>query len=210
MRYWYGVILLVGVLPAAGQQDPHVHKGNRYYREAQFEKALSEYRLAKEAGENTSDPVLDYNLGNILFRMQSFDEAAEAYDRSLSNGREEEQQHTYYNKGVALSMGKKLEASVEAYKSALRLDPTDQDARINLQKALFELKRQQPPPEEQDDRQPPEREENEKEERHQPPAGLSQKQAEQLLKALSQREQQVQLKMQQLRNRSSGRQEKDW
>jgi len=211
MRYWYCLIGLVMVLPAAAQEDPHIRKGNRYYREGQFDKALSEYQRAKETPKNASDPALNYNLGNTLFRLQSFDEAAEAYNNSLSNRQQgEEQQHTYYNKGVALSRGKKLEASVEAYKNALRLDPGDQDARINLQKALFELKRQQPRPEDQEDQQQHEPDENEQEERPQPPGSLSKKQAEQLLRALSQREQQVQQKIQQLRNRGGMRQEKDW
>lgn len=210
MRYWYVLILLGGGLPAAAQQDAHIRKADRYYREGQFDKALAEYQQAKESPKRASGPALDYNLGNTLFRLQSFDAAVEAYDNSLSKSEDGgEEQQTYYNKGVALSKGKKLEASVEAYKNALRLDPGDQDARINLQKALFELKRQHPPPEQQE-KQQEQKQDNEEKRRSEPPESLSKKQAEQLLKALSQREQQVQLKMQQLRNRSGGRQEKDW
>lgn len=203
------MIFLMGGLTAMAQQDPHIRKGDRHYRAAEFDKALSEYQQAKETGAHASDPAVDYNLGNTLFRMQSFDAAAAAYDNSLRNGEGEKPPHTYYNKGVALSKGNKLEASVEAYKNALRLDPADQDARINLQKALFELKRQQPQPDQQEEQQQ-EKQQDEEKRRPDPPGSLSQKQAEQLLKALSQREQQVQLKMQQLRNRSAGRQEKDW
>ena len=41
-----------------------------------------------------------------------------------------------YNKGVALQNNNKLPECIHAYKQALKLDPTDEDARQNLQRAL--------------------------------------------------------------------------
>lgn len=214
MRYCYCVILLLITLPVFAQkQDQHVRNGNRLYKTGEFEKALAEYQQAKV--ENPAGPVLNYNLGNAYFRNGKFDVAANTFNGTLSENDEPAlRQKLFYNKGVALTKGKKLEESIEAYKSALILDPSDRDARINLQKALLELEKKQPP-EQQDKQEKNEKQggkmkdkDEEKEQKQR--TSLTKKQVEQLLKALQQREQQVQMKMQQNRNRSAGKQEKDW
>ncbi len=56
-------------------------------------------------------------------------------------------QQLIYNKGVSLSKQNKLEESIATYKQAVILNPGDEDAQVNLQKALLELKKKQPPPE---------------------------------------------------------------
>lgn len=191
------------------QEASHVIAGNKLYRQKKFDKALPEYLKAKEA--NAADPVVNYNLGNAYFRSTKFEDAARSFDNSIAVSPDSAlKQNGFYNKGVALSKQNKLEESIEAYKMAVRLNSDDEDARVNLQKALLELKKKNPPP-------PPDKKEQKKpnpqqnkNQRQQPPkSNLSRKQVEQLLKALQQREQQVQQKMQQ-RNRSAGQQEKDW
>ena len=156
-----------------------------------------------------NDPIANFNLGNTFFRTKKFEDAAKTYDNTISNDTNAAlRQNGFYNKGVSLSKQNKLEESIEAYKMAVRLDPADSNARVNLQKALLELKKKNPPP-------PPEKKEQKKKQENkkpqpQPPqSNLTKKQVEQLLKALQQREQQVQQKMQQ-RNRTAGQQEKDW
>ena len=214
MRYCYCVILLFITLSVFAQkQNQHVRNGNRLYKTGEFEKALVEYQKAVEG--NVSGPVLNYNLGNAYFRNGQFGVAANAFNKTLSEDNKPAlRQKLFYNKGVALSMGKKLEESIEAYKNALKLDPSDKDARINLQKALMELEKKQPPEQESKPEKNEKQQEkmgiDEKKQEPKPAANLTKKQVEQLLKALQQREQQVQMKMQQNRNRSAGKQEKDW
>ncbi|MGZ5135479.1 MAG: tetratricopeptide repeat protein, partial [Flavitalea sp.] len=114
----------------------------------------------------------------------------------------------YYNKGVALTKQSRLEESIDAYKNALRINPGDEDARVNLQKALLELKKKN---ESQKDKQEKEEQKPRQKEKPKPQQSkLSKKEVERLLKALHQKEQEVQQKMQQNKTRGVSQPEKDW
>jgi Ca-activated chloride channel homolog len=204
----FNLVLIAGATYAQ-KQNTHIVAGNKLYREQKYDKALPQYMKALEAEANS--PVATYNIGNTYFRTRRYEEAAKTFDNTIGNSvNNTMKQNGFYNKGVALSKQSKLEESIEAYKMAVKLNPADSNARINLQKALLELKKKNPPP-------PPEKKEQKKQKQQQkknpqqspPQSKLTKKQVEQLLKALQQREQQVQQKMQQ-RNRTAGQQEKDW
>jgi len=195
------------IVTYAQRQHPLVQSGNRLYKERKYDQALPEYLKAKEV--NDKDAVLNFNLGDAYFRNQKFEEAAGSFENVVDRTDDSAiTQQSYYNKGVSLSRQTKLEESIEAYKIAVKMNPTDQDARINLQKALLELKKKTPPPPEKKDEK--QKKQQNKDQQKQPPkSNLTKKQVDQLLKALQQREQQVQQKMQQ-RHRTAGQQEKDW
>ncbi len=192
-------MLFLIVVNVNGQSE-NISKGNQLYKKKAYEQALREYK-------KNGDPVSKYNTGNTYFRMQQYEEAEGYYDQlTIDSTDTNMRQRAYYNEGVSLSKQNKLEESIVAYKKALMLNPGDEDARINLQKALLELKKKQPPPKKEDQKN--KKEKNQQQE--QPPANLDKKEVERLLKALQQREQQVQQKIQQNRTRSATRQEKDW
>jgi tetratricopeptide (TPR) repeat protein len=113
---------------------------------------------------------------------------------------------TYYNKGVILSQQKNLEESIEAYKNALRNDPTDKDARENLQKALLELKKKNQDKKKENDQQKKKKEEPKK----QPQPKMNPKEAEQRLKLLQQKEKETQERVQKNKMKTGGSQAKDW
>ncbi|MBL7697633.1 MAG: tetratricopeptide repeat protein [Chitinophagaceae bacterium] len=209
MRWMMTILLIVTVVGASAQRTgaSHIIAANKMYREQKFDRALPEYLKAKEL--KPADPVLNFNLGDDYFRISKFEDAVKSFDNSIAVAPDSAfKQKGYYNKGVSLSKQSKLEESIAAYKMAVKMDPADEDARVNLQKALTELKKKTPPPPEKKDEKKQKQQNQNK--RPQPPqSNLSRKQVEQLLKALQQREQQVQQKMQQ-RNRTAGRQEKDW
>ena len=202
-------VVIAAHLPGFSQQiNRHVREANDLYRQGKFDLALPEYRQSVSAGAN--DPVTNYNLGNALFRTQNFAEAATTYEQTANASPDNSlKQRAHYNQGVSYSRHQKLEESIEAYKKAVIMDPADEDARINLQKALTELKKKQPPEQKKQDEQKKPKDKQEQK-NPQPKSNLTRKQVEQLLKALQQREQQVQQKMQQNRNRTAGQQEKDW
>jgi tetratricopeptide (TPR) repeat protein len=209
-KYNLILVTMLFVCVSYGQkQNTHIIAGNKLYREEKFDKALLEYMKALEV--DAGNAVANYNLGNTYFRGKRYEEAAKTFDNTIATDSSSTmRQNGFYNKGVSLSKQNKLEESIEAYKMAVRLNPADSNARINLQKALLELKKKNPPP-------PPEKKEQQKKKQQQnknpqkqpPESKLTKKQVEQLLKALQQREQQVRQKMQQ-RNRTAGQQEKDW
>jgi tetratricopeptide (TPR) repeat protein len=203
------VIILIAALPGFGQDAQSLlRKGNMLYKQKDFDKSLPEYQKAVTL--NPDNPVAQYNFGNVLFRKQNFTEAEMAYSKAIEHSTEKtRREKAFYNKGVSLSKQKKLEESINAYKNALKLDPNDEDARINLQKALLELRKKN----ESADSKSPKKQQQKQQPKQQPKQNqskLNKKQVEQLLKALRQREQQVQQKMQQNKTRSTTNPEKDW
>jgi len=210
MKYYFILVLTLVAFVTYGQKvNTHIIAGNKLYKEEKFDKALPEYMKALEVDAN--NPVANYNLGNTYFRSKRYEEAIKTFDNTIETDSSRTiKQNGFYNKGVSLSKQNKLEESIEAYKMALKLDPADSNARVNLQKALLELKKKNPPPPPEKKEQQKKKQQQNKSPQNQPPESkLTKKQVEQLLKALQQREQQVQQKMQQ-RNRTAGQQEKDW
>lgn len=207
----YGVAILLLICSSANAQNVNTRNGNKFYKEGKYDKAIAEYK--KAASANNSNVVSKYNLGNAYYRSGQYGESADTYQQLLGETKDQSvKQKTYYNKGVSLSKQNKLEESIEAYKNAVKMNPADEDARINLQKALLELKKKQPPKKENEENKKKEQKKQQKKDQQKqpPPSNLSKKEVERLLKALQQREQQVQQKMQQSRARSAGKQEKDW
>src|SRR5438067_11264170 len=83
-------------------------------------------------------------MGNALYKSNKTDDALKAYDNTVQNSKTNtDKQRAYYNGGVVLQSQKKLPECIKAYKNALKLDPTDEEARQNLERALMQLKQQQ-------------------------------------------------------------------
>lgn len=208
-KHFLTSMIMIAVLNAFSQDEQlPLRKGNMLYKQKEFDKSLPEYQ--KAVAINPANPVAQYNFGNVLFRKQNFSEAELAYAKAVETATEKaRKENALYNKGVSLSKQKKLEESIVAYKNALKLDPNDEDARINLQKALLELKKKN----EAADSKSPKKQQQKQQPKQQPKENqskLNKKQVEQLLKALRQREQEVQQKMQQNKTRSTTNPEKDW
>ena len=91
---------------------------------------------------------------------------------------------------------KDLEGSIEDYKNALRLNADDMQARENLQKALLELKQKQQQ-QQQDQRQ-----------NQNPQSNINQKQAQQKLDELEEKEKKIQQRMQD--QKGGAPQPEDW
>jgi Ca-activated chloride channel homolog len=197
------------MLSSASAQTPNavIRKGNQLYKQGEFDKSLAEYEKAVKL--EPSNSAAKFNFGNALFRKQKWEEAEKNFENVITNSKEQGlREKAYYNEGVSLTKQKKLEESIDAYKNALRLDPTDEDARINLQKALLELKKknESQQPKEQKEQQKPKQKEKPKPQQ----SKLNKKEVERLLRALHQKEQEVQQKMQKNRPRGVTPPEKDW
>jgi tetratricopeptide (TPR) repeat protein len=193
------------ILPAwvtAQDENAAIREGNKLYHEKQYEKALPPYQKAVE--QNPGGSVARYNMANARYRTGNLPDAEKSFDELIEKTNEKSyKEKAYYNKGVTLTKQKKLLESIEAYKTALKLDPADEDARFNLQKALTELKKQS---QSQDQKQSPQKQKQPQKQNNK----LDKKKIEQYLKSLEQKEQEVQRKIQQNRNRSVTQPEKDW
>lgn len=208
-------LLLTASVCYAQNENALIRNGNKLYRQNSFEQSLSEYKNAVTLAPG--NPVAQYNLGNAQFRSNKLDEAVQSYENTIAAGTKPVKEKAFYNKGVAFSKQQKLQESIDAWKNALKLDPADQEARENLQKALLEQKKQQQKDDKKDKKDEKKKDkkqqQNKKQQQQEPPkqpqSRLNKKQVDQLLKALAQKEKEVQQKMQ-ANNTSPSRQEKDW
>jgi Ca-activated chloride channel homolog len=203
----------------AQNENALIRKGNKLYKEKQFDQSQQQYQKAIE--KSPGNPTSNYNLGNVQFRKNSFEDATKSYQTTIDHANDNTiKENASYNQGVALIKQKKLEESINAWKNSLKLDPNDIDARENLQKALQELKSKQPPPppqkkddkKDQDKKQDPQKDnkDQQNQQQQQPQSKLTKKQVDQLLKALQQRENEAQEKMNQNKAKSLSQPDKDW
>jgi Ca-activated chloride channel homolog len=203
--------MVIAAAANAQKAEKYLYKGNELYKKQEFEKSLEQYKQALTA--DPKSPIANFNQGNALFRQQKFDDAKQSFDEVIENAPDKgSKEQAYYNKGVASIKQNKLEESIDAWKNALKLDPTDQQARENLQKALRELKKQQQQQQQQNKKNKDEQKQQQKDQQQQPPpqSKLSKQRVEQLLKALQQKEKEVQDRLQKEKVASPRRPEKDW
>jgi len=205
-------LLLIAIFPNASfAQDEKalIKKGNDAYEKKEYDKAIVNYQQATEKAP--ANPTAQYNLGNALYKNKKTDEAVQAYDNALSNATSNAAKaKAFYNKGVVLQNNKKLAECIEAYKNALRLDPQDEDARQNLQRALQQQKEQQ---KKEDKDKKEEKKPKDEEQKQQPkpqPSKLTKQDAEEKLKALLQQEKNLQDKLRKVNTATSATPEKDW
>lgn len=74
-----------------------------------------------------------FNLGVAKYHRRLYGEAAQSFERASSQlGSVVERARSHFNRGDALFQLGSLENASEAFKEALRLDPSDEDARYNF------------------------------------------------------------------------------
>jgi len=185
-----------------GQElNKNIETGNNYYRQQQYEKAEFEYRKVLE--NSFSDRTAKFNLADALIRQNKAEDANKLL--RVLNVKENDndfRSRVVYNQAVILTQQKKLEESIEGYKETLRLNPGDQQARENLQKALLELKKKNPPKKQEEKKK-------QEQQKQQPKPKISPREAEQQLKLLEQKEKQVQERLQK-NSRTGNALPKDW
>jgi Ca-activated chloride channel homolog len=239
INYLLIIILTLSYISVFGQKErKFVRQGNKYFKKAiensdstkidsiGFSKAEVEYRkgLDKKPGDLKSQ----YNLGNSLFKQNKMAEASSQFEQSMSMALEKgDKAKVWYNYGNAMFAQQKFDESIEAYKNALRNDPTDIEAKYNLEFAR-RMKQQQEQQQEQqkneqnknqDNKQDKQQQnqdnqqqnqDNQQEQQQQPK--ISKQDAEQMLKALQNDEAKTQEKVKKMEAQKarSTRPEQDW
>jgi Ca-activated chloride channel family protein len=132
------VIILLSFIAGDGisqAERKFIRQGNRDYDEKNYQQAEIGFRKALEKAPG-SVPA-DFNLGNALYRQKQYEPAAGKYAELAQKEKEKGTlSRYYYNLGNALFESKKYTESIGAYKNALRANPSDTDAKHNLQLAL--------------------------------------------------------------------------
>ena len=205
---------------SAQNNNTLIKNGNDAYNKREYDEAADNYK--KVADKDPANEKAQYNLGNALYKKGSEAEALQAYDVAIKISKSKtEQSEGWYNKGVALQNSKKLPECIDAYKNALRLNPADEEARFNLQKALQQQQKQQQQKDKdnkdqkkpKDDNKKKDKQQQDKDKNEQPkpqPSKMTQKEAEEKLKALLQQEKNLQNKLRKVDAASPNKPEKDW
>lgn len=137
-------ILIAAAMPSWVWAQPGraaVASGNRLYEDGRFEEAHEQYLEALRQAPDS--PVVSFNDGNALYRTEEFERAMDAYQKAAESGDPRVAAPAWYNLGNALYNQQQLEPALEAYKQALRRNPSDADAKHNLEVTLEQLQEQQ-------------------------------------------------------------------
>jgi Ca-activated chloride channel family protein len=135
-------LVLMLALASCDTAARHAAAGARLYQEGEWRAANERFQ---RAFEKSGDPALAYNSANALYRMKRYETAERLY-RDAAGGAPDLRQRSLYNLGNTLvreaedadenAKGAILDRAIAAYEEALRLAPTDADARWNLEIAL--------------------------------------------------------------------------
>jgi Ca-activated chloride channel family protein len=154
MKYSLIIISIVVSFLSFSQDEvkKNIYKGNIFYHDSEFEDAAYYYeKVLTESGFNFK---ANYNLANTQVRLEQFDKAIETYKKiaeyTNTNTKKAKIYHNIGNAQMYLleqeskdkqvkasDLLEKLEDAIESYKTALRVNPRDEETRYNLAYALL-------------------------------------------------------------------------
>jgi|GEM_PF-106724 tetratricopeptide (TPR) repeat protein len=134
---------MVSFLPALAQKgNNEVRKGNKLYSTQDYKAATKLYNDALKKNPKLFDAA--YDLGNADYRQKNYKEALAAYQKALPLTKNKVQiAHDFHNVGNALMNQKQYEDALKAYRTALLANPNDNETRFNYAYAAEMLKQQQ-------------------------------------------------------------------
>ena len=187
------VILIYTTSVFAQKENKFIRSGNNLYEDQKFKEAEVDYMKALE--KNPESFKGQYNLGGALYKQENYQDASDLYNSlTMKSPDRTEQANAYYNLGNSLLKAQKYPESVEAYKNSLRLNPSDADAKYNMEFAKKMLKQQQQQQQNQDQNKDQEKKDDQEQKQDQQ---QDQKQQEQDQQQQQQQQQQNQQQAQQ-------------
>ncbi len=200
------IMLLLSNASIAQNTNKQIITGNEAYKKNQFDQAATSYQkaLQNDPGNNTAS----YNLGNALYKSDKPDEAVKQYDKVINSTADKNlKEKIFYNKGVSFQKQNNITECIAAYKNALKLAPSDEEARQNLERALMQQKQQQ---KQQDKKKNKNKDQDKKEEPKPQPSKITKSDAEEKLKALAEHEKNLQEKLRKVKTSAPDQPKKDW
>ena len=218
------MLLLMPMLAMAQQDRDLIRSGNKFYRQKKYSAAEVDYR--KAISKNPENPQALYNLGCALMMQNKSSEAVKFYEKASSvETNKMRKAKIYHNIGVICQSGKMYGEAIKAYSEALRNNPSDNETRYNLVlcKILQKDKRNNNNKQKKQEGKDKQEEQNGKSEKNkdknkqkndkqnQQQPQMSKDNAEQLINAAMQQEQQTQERMNKNRQQQSSKHlEKNW
>ena len=132
------VILLAGCDSGASSRNA---EGNQLFADGKLDEALEAYQNAQVVDPDAPQP--HYNAGNVLHRQEAYTEAITETLNALNGADSALANWVDYNVGNSEFRLEQYEQAIERYKAALRANPDDVDAKLNLEIAQQRLEQQQ-------------------------------------------------------------------
>lgn len=115
-------------------------EGNRLFQQGKYQDAEKAYVDAQL--EAPGRPELLYNLGNTLIKQKKYEPAIQSLRQAAGKAGRGLQASSWYNLGNAFYESGNLQDAAQAFVQALRINPSDRDAKHNLELTLRRMKEQ--------------------------------------------------------------------
>ena len=102
--------------------------------------ALQRYTAAQSQAPGQVEPA--YNAANTYYRQNVLDKAQQTLEPTLAQPGNAIAEFVHFNLGNIAYNAKQFDAAIAQYEAALRLQPTDRDAKYNLELALQQKQQQ--------------------------------------------------------------------
>jgi len=152
----------------AQNKKSFLRDGNTLYTDSSYNEAEMQYRKSLQEDQDYFNA--SFNLADAVYKQERYKEASALFDALKDNApNNEDLAKVYHNLGNSLVKEGKLDDAIAAYKSALRINPNDNETRHNLalskqQKQEEEQQEEENKDEQKEDKEDKEEEEDKKEE----------------------------------------------
>ena len=183
------LFLLTGITSFAQNKKAFLRDGNTLYIDSSYNEAEMQYRKSLEKDQNYFNA--SFNLANAVYKQERYKEASALFDALKDNApTNKDLEKVYHNLGNSLAKEGELDDAIAAYKSALRINPNDNETRHNL--VLAKQQKQEQENQEQQEQQEQKKENQPQEKKEQ----MSKEDAKKMLKTVQEQENKLQEKLQ--------------
>ena len=155
---------LMSITSIAQNKKSFLRNGNTLYADSSYNEAEIQYRKSLEKDQDYFNA--SFNLADAVYKQERFEEASALFDALRDNApTENDLAKVYHNLGNSLVKEQKLEEAIDAYKSALRINPKDEDTRHNLALSKKQKQEQEENKEKKDENKDEQKEDNKEEEK---------------------------------------------
>ena len=130
------LLILTAIFTSCGKAEVYVQvaRGNYAYGRGDFQEANVMYLRASD--HNLWNDIVAYNLGNVYQALGESEAALEKWNAARLEGNSDLLPDVLYNEGVLRYELGEYEEAYLLFRQVLEMDPTRDDARINLEYAL--------------------------------------------------------------------------
>jgi len=214
-KFLFILFLLTSITSFAQKKKSFLRDGNTFYTDSSYNEAEMQYRKSLEKDQDYFNA--SFNLADAVYKQERHEEASALFDALKDDApTDEDLAKVYHNLGNSLVKEGELDDAIAAYKSALRINPNDNETRHNLvlskQQKQEQEQQEENKEEQKDDKEGDKKEEQEKKEendkqeenkedqkQNQPEEkkeDMSKEDAEKMLEAIQQQEKDLQEELQ--------------